>query len=36
MLHSIILTSAGYVVIGDIFPVLVLLAAAALEGMFIY
>jgi hypothetical protein len=36
MLHSIVLASAGSVVIGDMFPVLVLLAAAALGGMFIY
>ncbi len=36
MLHSIVLVSAGSVVIGDIVPVLVLLAATALGGMFIY
>jgi len=35
MLHSIVLASAGSVVIGDIFPVVVLLSAAALGSMFI-
>lgn len=36
MLHSIVLASAGSVVIGDIIPVLVLISAAALGSMFIH
>lgn len=35
MFHSIVLASASSVVIGDLLPVLVLLAATALGGMFI-